>query len=79
MVIGAVKPPTVPSRQAIDANHARSRSFYLNGDLLGAIAQAALKGTHFWPVRPRYHTCKHHRSVAFRAWRSFSFNGAAIG
>jgi hypothetical protein len=53
-------------------------SFYLNSYLLGAIAQAALKGTHVWPVCPRYHTCEHHRSVAFRAWRPFNFNGAEI-
>src|SRR5580692_4669801 len=53
-------------------------SFHLNGDLLGAIAQAALKGAHLWLVRPRYHTCKHHRSVAFRAWRPFNFSRAAI-
>jgi hypothetical protein len=52
-------------------------SFHLNGDLLGAIAQAALKGAHLWLVRPRYHTCKHHRSVAFRAWRPFNFSRAA--
>jgi hypothetical protein len=27
-------------------------SFYLNGDLLGAIAQAALEGAHVWSVWP---------------------------
>jgi hypothetical protein len=65
-------------RKAIDANCAKPRSFYLNGDLLGAIAQAALEGADLWPVWSRYHACQHHRPVAFRAWRPFNFNGAAI-
>jgi hypothetical protein len=65
-------------RKAIDANCAKPRSFYLNGDLLGAIAQAALEGADLWPVWSRYHACQHHRPVAFRAWRPFNFNRAAI-
>ncbi|MEA3142432.1 MAG: hypothetical protein QOK23_4601 [Gammaproteobacteria bacterium] len=72
-VIGAVKSPNllrVPPDSIC--------SFYLNGDLLGAIAQAAFKGADVRPVWPRYHACKHHRSVAFRAWRPFNFNGTAI-
>ena len=51
---------------------------YLNGGLRGAIAQAALKGAHGWSVWSRYHTCKHHRPVTFRARRSFNFNEAEI-
>jgi hypothetical protein len=49
-VIGAVKSPNllrVPPDSIC--------SFYLNGDLLGAIAQAAFKGADVRPVWPRYH------------------------
>jgi hypothetical protein len=86
-----VHPAALPSRFILSRSSALSkspnlprvppdsiRSFYLNGDLLGAIAQAAFKGADIRPVWPRYHACKHHRSVAFRAWRPFNFNGAPI-
>jgi hypothetical protein len=52
---------------------------YFYGDLLGAIAQAAFKGTHVWTAWRRNHTCKRHRSVAFRAWRPFNFDTTWIG
>jgi hypothetical protein len=55
------------------------RSFCLNSDLLGAIAQGTLKGAYVDTVWPRYQTYKHHRSVAFRAWRPFNFNEVGIG
>jgi hypothetical protein len=55
------------------------RSFYLNDDLLGAIAQAALIGADVATVWPRYHTRKHHWSAAFRAWRPINFNEGGIG
>jgi hypothetical protein len=71
--VAAVKRLTVAPETALGLT-----SFYPNGDLLGSIAQAAFKCAHVWSVLPRYHTCKHHRSVAFRAWRSFNFNGAEI-
>ena len=42
-------------------------------------AEGALKGAYVDAVWPRYQTCKHHWSVAFRAWRPFNFNEAGIG
>jgi hypothetical protein len=53
------------------------RSFFLDGDVLTATAQAALKGADLQTVWSRYQTCKHHWSVAFRAWRPF--DAAGIG
>ena len=55
------------------------RLFCLNGDLLGAIAQAAFKGPYLDAVFPQYQTCKRHLAVAFRAWRLFNFDVTGIG
>ena len=55
------------------------RSFFLDGDVLTATAQAALKGADLQTVWSRYQTCKHHWSVAFRTWRPFNLNVAGVG
>jgi hypothetical protein len=69
----------IEATQIISTLSDQATLFYLNGDLLGAIAQAAPKRPHVRPpVLPRYHTREHHRSVAFRTWWSFNFNRAAF-